>query len=605
MHVKSQRLGRAARPVTTLIGIATIVGSATTAASQQDPAQSTLTEDQRAIHVLNRLGFGPRPGDIDRVLEMGLEAYIEQQLHPEDIESPRLAEKLQGYEMPLDSWDALVELDRPAVARAERRRQSVQVRAERRGTPPVGTDVTSAERMRDHVRNGILAPDVTRVVRRYEDFQYMATLFWRATYSEAQLEEILVDFWFNHFNINSGDPYIHADYGENVIRRHALGRFEDLLVATARHPGMLVYLDNWLSTAPEEVVEARIASWEPPSGENKVLWRRRNAEFLEQTAGLNENYGRELMELHTLGVDGGYTQADVQEVAKALTGWTLSGLREGKGGRFEFNPLLHAEGDKIVLGEVIPSGGMDEGMRILRMLARHPSTAQFISTKLVRRFVADDPPADIVDAAAERFLETDGDIREVLRAIFLHPDFFSPEYYRAKLKKPFESVVSALRAVDADFDNTFLGPNFGSVSGQMGEQIRRHETPDGYPDVASAWVSTNSLFKRLTFAMDVASQSLPGLEVDLDRARELFRRAELPQPTPAMMQDARAFFEAMKGDAAGSSGMMASNEMTSEPTRPMARGEVQIDRSEIDYESLEAKVVTVALVLGSPDFQKR
>lgn len=605
MQVKIRRRSRAGRRAAPLIVLAMLVASAPAPLSSQDSAQSTLTQDQRAIHVLNRLGFGPRPGDIDRVLEMGLEAYIEQQLHPEDIESPRLAEKLRGYEMPLDSWDALVELDRPAVARAQRRRQSVQMRAERRGTPPVGTDVTSAERMRDHVRHGILSPNVTRVERRYEDVQYIASLFWRATYSEAQLEEILVDFWFNHFNITSGDPYIQADYAENVIRRHALGRFEDLLVATARHPGMLVYLDNWLSTAPEDVVEARIASWEPPGGENKVLWHRRNVEYLEQTAGLNENYGRELMELHTLGVDGGYTQADVQEVAKALTGWTLAGLREGEGGRFEFNPLFHAEGDKIVLGEVIPSGGMDEGMRILRMLARHPSTAHFVSTKLVRRFVADDPPANIVEAAAERFLETDGDIREVLRAIFLHPDFLSPEYYRAKIKKPFEAVVSALRAVDADFDNAFLGPNFGAISAQMGERVRQHETPDGYPDVASAWVSTNSLFKRLTFAMDVASQSLPGLEVDLDRARELFRRAEFPQPTPAMVQDARELFEAMKGDAAGSGGMMAGDEMAGEPTRPMAGREPRIDRSEIDYESLEAKVIAVALVLGSPDFMKR
>ncbi len=311
------------------------------------------------------------------------------------------------------------------------------------------------------------------------------------------------------------------------------------------------------------------------------------------------------MELHTLGVDGGYTQADVQEVAKALTGWTLAGLREGVGGGFEFNPLFHAEGDKMVMGEVIPSGGVDEGMRIMRMLARHPSTAHFVSTKLVRRFVADDPPADIVEAAAERFLETDGDIREVLRAIFLHADFFSPKYYRAKIKKPIESVVSALRAVDADFDNAFLGPNFRGVATQMGERLRQFETPDGYPDVASAWVSTSALFKRLVFAMDVASESLPGLEVDLDRARELFRRAEFPQPTPAMVQDARVFFEAMKGDAAGSGGMMASNQMTSEPTGPTARDEPEIDRSEIDYESLEAKVVEVAFVLGSPDFMRR
>ncbi len=604
MRSKVKLLRWAPESIAALIVLAMIGASTPNPLAPQDSAQDRLTEDQRAIHVLNRLGFGPRPGDIDRVIEMGLEAYIEWQLYPEGIESPRLAEKLQGYEIPLDSWDAMVELDRPAVAMAERRRQSVQMRAERRGASPLGTDVTSAGRMQDQVRNPSLPPGVTRVERRYEDFGYLATLFWRATYSEAQLEEILVDFWFNHFNITSGEPYIHADYGENVIRRHALGRFEDLLVATARHPGMLVYLDNWLSTAPQEVVEARIASREPPDGENRVLWRRHNAEYLERAAGLNENYGRELMELHTLGVDGGYTQADVQEVAKAFTGWTLTGLREGEGGSFHFNPLLHAEGDKIVMGEVIPSGGMDEGMRILRMLARHPSTAHFLSTKLVRRFVADDPPADIVEAAAERFLETDGDIREVLRTIFLHPAFFSPEYYGAKVKKPFEVVVSGLRAVDADFDTAFLGPNFQRISGQMGELIRRHETPDGYPDVASAWVSTNALFKRLTFAMDIASETLPGLEVDLDGARELFRRVGFPSPTPAMVRDARTFFEAMTGDGADSGGMMGGM-MTSEPTAAMVRGEVEVDRSAIDYESLEAKVVEVAFVLGSPDFGNR
>jgi uncharacterized protein (DUF1800 family) len=238
------------------------------------------------------------------------------------------------------------------------------------------------------------------------------------------------------------------------------------------------------------------------------------------------------------------------------------------------------------------------------MLAHLPSTARFISTKLVRRFVADDPPPQIVDAAAERFLESDGDIREVLRAIFYHPDFFAPEYYQAKVKKPFEAVVSALRAVDADIDNTFLGPNFGLVTAQMGERLRNHEAPDGYPDVASAWVSTNALFKRLLLAMDVASESLPGLEVDLDGARRLFQQAGYPEPTPDMVSDARALFAAMKREAAAAGGMM-SNEMMARGSRGTSATEPENAVADLDYESLEAKVVAVALVLGSPDFQKR
>ena len=561
-----------------------------------------LTEDQQILHVLNRLGFGPRPGDVARVREMGIEAYIEQQFHPESIPTPRLDEVLVGYDVSQVSREAARERDRPAVARAERNRESVMMRARSRGREPVGTDLSTADRLREHIRNGTLSADVTRMDRRWEDQEYVATLFWRAIYSTRQLEEVLVDFWFNHFNITSGDPFIQVDYGENVIRKHSLGRFEDLLIATAQHSGMLVYLDNWLSTAPKEVVDARLASWEPPAGGSKVLWRRQVAEYFETASGLNENYGRELMELHTLGVEGGYTQADVQEVARAFTGWTLKGGDED--GPFEFNPLLHVDGDKTLMGEVIPSGGMDEGMQILHMLAHHPSTALFISTKLVRKFVADEPPQAIVDAAAQRFLESDGDIREVLRAIFEHPDFFAPEYYRGKVKKPFEAVVSGLRAVDADIETVFLGPNLGQITGRMGEQLRNHEAPDGYPDVASAWVSTNSLLTRFVFAMDVASTSLRGLdEVDLDGARELFRVAEFAEPSPDQIANARELFATMQSDASGAGGGMMMDSGMPTATRPGRAPEES--RPEVDYESLEAKVVAVALVLGSPDFQKR
>ena len=569
--------------------------------SGQSPA-TELTPDQKIVHVLNRLGYGPRPGDIDRVRAMGIETYIEAQLNPEQLKSPRLEELLAAYPIPYSSREALIEADRPAVFFAERQRQSVMERAEARGNAPTGTDITPRERLREHLRNNALAPDVTRLDRRWEDSEYFATIYFRAIYAESQLEEMLVDFWFNHFNITSGDPYMQADYGENVIRRHAMGRFEDLLIATATHPGMLLYLDNWLSTAPEAVLEERFAGWDPPSGENKALWRRRNAEFLGLAGGLNENYGRELMELHTLGVDGGYTQQDVEQVAKAFTGWTLAGGRDT--GDFEFNPLLHVEGDKTVLGQTIASAGVDEGMQILRMFARHPSTARFVSSKLVRRFVADEPPTDIVDAAAERFLETDGDIREVLRAIFFHPDFFAPEHYQGKVKKPIEAVVSAVRAVDADIESQFMGANINQYVRDMGEALRNHEAPDGYPDVASAWVSTNSLFKRLVFAMELATDSFNNMKVDLDAALGLFQQIGFPEPTRRQVADARELFKAMQSEAEAEEGMMANQMVDGQPDSQRRRDDSE-DQSPVDYDSLEAKAVAVALVLGSPDFIKR
>jgi len=309
-----------------------------------------------------------------------------------------------------------------------------------------------------------------------------------------------------------------------------------------------------------------------------------------------------VMELHTLGVDGGYTQQDVQEVAKALTGWTLEGGRDD--GDFRFDPLLHVEGDKTVLGQIIPSGGIDEGMQILSMLAGHPSTAHFISTKLVRRFVADEPPAEIVEAAAERFLETDGDIREVLRAIFFHPDFFAPEHYRGKLKKPIEVVVSGVRAVDADIEPQFMGANIRAYAERMGERLRNHEAPDGYPDVASAWVSTQALFQRLLFAMDVATESIDNLEIDLDAAQRLFRQIGFSEPTSEQIASARELFKAMQGGDE-TSGRMAPEMMTAGQPGPGQQGDDPEDRAPVDYDSLEAKTVSVALVLGSPDFQQR
>src|SRR5262249_46489575 len=278
----------------------------------------------------------------------------------------------------------------------------------------------------------------------------------RAAYSERQLQEVLTDFWFNHFNVDARkgrDRFMLTEYEREIIRPHVLGKFRDLLEATAKSPAMLFYLDNWMSADPNgphpQMTPPRMVRG--PFGGRYVVppQPRPQPQGQNQRKGLNENYGRELMELHTLGVDGGYTQKDVTEVARAFTGWTIENPQ--KGGGFKFEPRIHDEGQKVVLGHVIkPGGGEHDGEEVLDVLAKHPSTTHFIATKLVRRFVSDTPPPSLVDRVAKRFRETDGDLREVTRTILTSHEFLSPEAYRAKVKSPFEFVVSAVRATGAD-----------------------------------------------------------------------------------------------------------------------------------------------------------
>ena len=299
-------------------------------------------------------------------------------------------------------------------------------------------------------------PVVTLAADRPLDTEIMVAKLIRAVHSERQLQEVLVDFWMNHFNVNLLQTEQTAShFEEQAIRRHMLGRFEDLLDAVAHHPRMLFYLDNWRSSAPTEVINERIAGIKKTADVEGQVALLERTPFLKDSKGLNENFGRELLELHTMGVDGGYTQQDVVAVAKILSGWTIStrGLVNGRedDGVFAFDPLMHVDGDKVVLGQTIKSGGVDEGEALLKILARHPSTARFISTKLARRFIADDPPRAVIDQASRTFLKTGGDLREVVRTILTSSEFRSSETLRAKIKKPFELVASALRAVDAKF----------------------------------------------------------------------------------------------------------------------------------------------------------
>src|SRR5881398_2611535 len=319
----------------------------------------------------------------------------------------------------------------------------------------------------------------------------------RAVYSERQLYEVMVDFWENHFSIfanKDADRWLLTGFDRDSIRPFALGRFRDLLGATARSPAMLFYLDNWRSSVPRPYA----ATKDKPAGID---------------GGLNENYARELMELHTLGVDGGYTQKDVQEVARCFTGWTIE--KPNQEGLFLYRPGLHDKGEKIVLGhKILAGGGLADGERVLDILAAHPATARFIATKLARRFISDEPPQSVIDRAAQVFLKTDGSIRETLRAIITSPEFFSQSSYRAKIRSPFEYVAAAMRALGAETDAD--RPVLDAI-GRMGEPVFGRITPDGYADRANQWLSSGAMVARFNFASALATNRIKGTGIDVSK----------------------------------------------------------------------------------------
>ncbi len=365
--------------------------------------QAAPADDAAIVHALNRLTYGPRPGDVERVKAMGLQKWIETQLAPSRIDDGALTTKLQGLEtLTLDS--ETIQRDYAGPAMAERRKRAAEG-AEK--------DTRATESTEGSDRNAMRGPmsDVQRKGRQViADIEEAKLL--RAVYSERQLEEVLVDFWFNHFNVFAGKGatrnYV-SEYEREAIRPYVLGQFRDMLGATAKSPAMLFYLDNWLSSAQgaQGAQGAQRAPRAPRAPRAQTAQGRRSS-------GINENYARELLELHTLGVDGGYTQQDIVNVAKAFTGWTIQ-PRQGSG--FMFVAARHERGEKVVLGQTIKAGGVDEGERVLDIVAAHPATARHIAKKLAMRFVSDNPPAALVDRAAARFTATRGDLREVLKVI--------------------------------------------------------------------------------------------------------------------------------------------------------------------------------------------
>ena len=536
--------------------VTTQVAAAPSRVSITLPA-SSLTNDERIIHVLNRLGYGPRPDDVEQVRQMGLAAYMERQLDPGRVPDERADAAVQIFPaVALTVTDVLHSYPEP--------------------DPKLLAKVQSGEMSQQDLRQ--MAPLEKRPARVSAELQ--AAKLTRAVLSERQLQEVMVDFWFNHFNVDARKgavKWMVADYERAAIRPHALGKFRDLLLATAQHPAMLFYLDNWMSTRADLVVRAG-----PQRG---------------RQMGLNENYAREIMELHTLGVDGGYTQQDVIDVARAFTGWSIEKPRQQ--GTFVFRGAAHDQGEKHVLGHVLPPGGGEaDGVRVIDILSRHPSTAKFIVTKLVRRFVSDDPPPALVERAARTFRESDGDIRRVMVTILSSPEFFSPEAYRAKIKTPLEIVASSVRALNGELAPPAGGPlrpgggfTLAQQVSKLGEPLYQQQPPTGYPDVAEAWVNTGALLNRMNFALGLTANRVSGVRVDLAQAVGATDRRR-PERVLDML-----LVSVLHGQA---------------PSETRAVLAAQLDNPEIirataddrgpantDVEKL------AALVLGSPEFQRR
>jgi uncharacterized protein (DUF1800 family) len=467
------------------------------------PSNSKPTERQRALHALNRLAFGPRPGDVDAIAKSGVDAWIEQQLHPESIPDRAVETRVNLLPTMTMSNAQIVKTYYAPVLMARKKAKAEAKDGE------VDQKEIRRELMRD-----IPADRRPQIVMS----ALLSQRIIRAADSDRQLNEVMVDFWMNHFNVFAGkgiDRFLLTSYERDVIRPHIWGHFEELLMATAKSPAMLFYLDNARSVAAPEN-RPRFAQ-RATFGSGRFGGRAMpNAmQRAQRQGGLNENYARELMELHTLGVDAGYTQKDVTELARVLTGWTITRERDGQGegAAFFFRPFLHDSGAKMVMGiRFAAGGGMEEGERMIHMLAHHPATAHRIAYKLCQRLVADEPPPALVDRVAAKFLASDGDLRQTVKAVIASPEFWAPAVYRAKVKSPFEYTISAVRAVNGKISDA---TPIARVLQQIGEPLYGAQPPTGYSDKADVWINTGALMNRLNFALSLASNKLPGVHGDI------------------------------------------------------------------------------------------
>jgi uncharacterized protein (DUF1800 family) len=544
--------------------IAGVLALACLTASTSD---NKLNDRQRALHALNRLAFGPRPGDVDAVMKSGVDAWIERQLHPEAIPDGAVEARVAALPTMTLSNAQIVKTYYEPVLMARKKANAEAKEGE------VDKQEIRRELMRD-----VPANQRPQVVMN----DLLAQRILRAAESDRQLNEVMVDFWMNHFNVFSGkgiDRFLLTSYERDVIRPHIWGHFEDLLMATAKSPAMLFYLDNARSIAASENRPAI------PQRFGRRSMEMPRQQLLRQ-GGLNENYAREIMELHTLGVDAGYTQKDVTELARVLTGWTITRERDGgEGAAFVFRPMLHDSRSKTVLGIRFPAGGgIEEGERMIHVLAHHPATAHRIAYKLCQRFVADEPPPALVDRVAKKFLATDGDLRQTVKAVIESPEFWDPKSYRAKVKSPFEYAISAVRAVNAQISDPMP---IARALQQIGEPLYGAQPPTGYSDKADVWINTGALMNRLNFALALAANKLPGVHGDVVGL--------IPAGQAA---DASHSVEALALALTGGS--------LTEETRNTIKSRIVERKATAEDPWDNTQLPTVAgLILGSPEFQRQ
>jgi uncharacterized protein (DUF1800 family) len=600
---------------------------------KQDPALkglpiTELSADEAILHALNRLAYGPRPGDVERVRQMGLAKWIEEQLNPNAIDDRAVEARLEQFPtLRMSSAKLLAEYPQPkqqakqaaaTIARdmadkgtqpaqgqtpvaesSENTKDDANAAAAMKQEPPAEMNAaTRGAGKRDLLGGGdpnavprAIADDSKRPQRVVEELA-MAKVA-QAIYSERQLQQVMDDFWFNHFNVFAAkgeDRWFVTAYERDVIQPHTMGKFKDLLTATAKSPAMLFYLDNFLSADPRAAdrMAAERAARQMRRGGFGRPWPPRpqqQQQAKKNVRGLNENYGRELMELHTLGVDGGYSQKDVTEVARCFTGWTIDKPREYAD--FKFDERLHDPDPKIVLGKKIHAGGMKDGEQVIELLARHASTAKFISTKLARRFVSDTPPPSLVERMAQTFQSSDGDIRAVLKTMIYSPEFWSREAYRAKIKTPFELVVSTARALGADVDTPMPLVQW---TGRIGEPLYQCQPPTGYADKSDAWVNTGALLNRLNYSLALAGNKVRGSRSDVGS----LLGPEANGDAKAALNRAVQVF--LGGETAA----------TTVETLEKQLDSPQVLQAKLDDPVKKVDLGVVAgLVLGAPEFQRR
>jgi uncharacterized protein (DUF1800 family) len=536
-----------------------------------------LTYQQKCIHLLDRLTYGPKPGDLARIYHLGPKAFIEEQLNPDSIDDSQCEKELENYPtLKMSSYELFQAYPPP---------QFVFKKVKLDGIDP--DKLKAINEKPKKILEELSAAKLTRILD-----------------SKRQLQEVMTDFWFNHFNVSfqkNQVKWMLTSYERDAIRPNVFGKFRDLVGAVAHSPAMMEYLDNATSTVdPRYVPEDEMAVYP-----QMMSMMENRAGKPKQNVGLNENYARELMELHTLGVDGGYSQQDVIQVARALTGWSFQGpyfllnpnhkyVDPDTIFQFQFHPRMHDLGEKVILGqkfgpEVADKMAEDEGDQVLDLLCRQSATAHFIATKLCRHFVSDNPPEDLVQKVADKYMETGGDIREMLRTLFTSPEFYNPRYYRAKVKTPLEYLASALRATDAKLDDPV---KLSQVLGGMGEPLYQCEPPTGYPDDAKSWISSGELLNRMNFGLGLLSNHSPAT-VDL---AEVIPAINFTDSTDGK-KILNGFFKAfLQGQVSASTRRVLVKRLA----------DPEITHAVLDDRNKDIQVVKLgALVLGSPDFQRR